>query len=107
MKTLDRLILYLMLACIATLTGCAMNFGATVTSKSTGTNGVQTVQEARQRPYFAFGDAVNQIAKEKLANTKAGNSIGIAGLEQETSGTNVTAAAGAVIGEAVKALLKP
>jgi hypothetical protein len=101
------------LSAVALFTGCAIGGGASVRRDVTtgaGTNSVHTVEKARLHPFVAFGDAVQQVGKMKVGNTKTGNSIGVTGYDSETSATNVPAviqSAGELIGVAANAFVKP
>lgn len=109
MKTTIALVTVLALI----ITGCAMGGGAhahkrTVTTLTNGVEIVETV-DSRLLPFVAWGDARNSIGRERVSNTKTGNSIGIDGVDQETSATNVAPimkSGGALIGEAAAQFLK-
>ncbi len=79
----------LLLFLVAIVSGCAIGGGAYVRRDTITTNGVHTIEKARVHPFIAFGDAVQQVGKMKASNTKTGNAIGVTGIDQETSATNV------------------
>lgn len=86
--------------------GCAIDFGARVKQTTTDTNGVIHVYEGSIRPAVTWGDATQAKAKQRISNTKSGNSIGVIGFDQETSASNVAPiikSTGGLIGEAVSA----
>ncbi len=84
---MKKLIILSLLSAI--VSGCAIGGGAYARRDTYQTNGVHTIEKVRTYPFIATGDAVQQIGKLKASNTKTGNAIGVTGLEQETSATNV------------------
>jgi hypothetical protein len=103
-----RWLIFLSLAALLTLTGCALDGGAYVRRDIYETNGTHTVEKGRLHPALAFGDARNSIGQRKISNTKTGNSIGTREVSQETSATNVAPImheGGALIGEAARTFM--
>ena len=74
---------------ILALCGCAIDFGAHVRRDTYDTNGVHLVETGSIRPSVTWGDAAQVKAKQRVSNTKSGNSIGLTGFDQETSASNV------------------
>ncbi len=94
----------------AIVSGCAMDLGSRVHRQAVDTNGVATIENATVRPSITFGDATQTKAKQRLSNTRTGNSIGITEESQQSTSTNLPAiigSAGQLIGEAAKAFVKP
>jgi len=82
--------------------GCAVNRQFASTTSTNPTNGVVTVTVARSST-IALGDAKAVVEKTRATAGKT-SSVGSSGINEEANASNTVAAAGQMVGEALKAL---
>lgn len=87
--------------CVLALVGCATQ---KTHLEERAPDGTVKISDTVTTTFF---DGKSELAKLKTSHTKATQSIGITGLEQESSGTNAVALIQAVVEAAVKAAVKP
>ena len=66
-------------------------------------DGTERITEFRAR---TFWDSRNDLVKARTTMTDKSQGVTVAGLDQDSSGTNATALVGAVVGAAVNAAVK-
>jgi hypothetical protein len=86
------------------VSGCA-RIKQTIRTTSTDTNGVVETRETTSQLSTLF-DSKQSVEKLRLSNGKT-QSIGVTGVDQESSATNLVHIIDAVISAAIKAAVKP
>jgi len=90
-------------AAVALSTGCS-SFTSTVSETDLGNGSTNTVTTVKARTFF---DSKSELTKFRASQSERGKqSIGVDGLSQESSGSNVVALTGAVVNAAVSAAVK-
>ena len=86
-QTEEMKLILLLIAC-ACFTGCA-RMTEVLHSTITSTNGTVEVRDSKASGWV-FGDSKNSLDKMRVSNGKT-HSIGLSGMEQETTTTNIAA----------------